>query len=205
MEISIKKTFFIFYFISQLTFILNSSMIPGWPDAIDCGGAGNPGQIFFIHGGGHYHQIYTPEVRNVIFNSSKQFLSRSGYNDASQGCDGKSIEELYLSGRAIDLVHSKNSGVTDTMVLSWPDALKCGAGSTPDQIFFLHWGLEHGIAQYNQVYSAEDRNVIFGSSKEFISRVGHSDASLGCEGQTIQQLYVSGRAFNLKLSQISNI
>jgi hypothetical protein len=76
-----------------------STMINGWPDALNCGFGDRPDSIFYISSKGidgtYYRLILVVETRLVQFNDSGHFMSRSGYNNSNFGCKDKTIQMLY--------------------------------------------------------------------------------------------------------------
>jgi hypothetical protein len=182
----------------------STTMIPGWPDALRCGDEIRSRAIFILHdvaAEAWYVQVYPYEFRYVRFNRDGSYNSRNGDDGSTRGCLNQSISQLYKRGRAFNFVTSKladNDGVS-TMVKGWPDALRCGAGTSPGAIL-ISQDVYTG-AWYAQVDPRQDSNVIFNSDKNYYSKRGHDDSTRGCLGQSISQLYDAGRAFNFITSK----
>ena len=193
--------------------IKQTSIVNGWPDALRCGMGSVPGQVFILHGvsprrdatlGAIYIQVFPPGDRAVSFLPDGIYASRSGHDESSKGCEGKSIQQLYEEERAFNFVTSKEqdfSGQT-SMVAGWPDAIRCGSDATYASgcILMLHGGVNGTSALYSHV-SIEQRDVLFGAEGGYLSRVGLDDVTKGCKGKSILQLYNEGRAFNFVTSK----
>lgn len=181
-----------------------TTMIQGWPDAIRCGDGIRSSAIFVLHGvaaEAWYVQVYPHEFRYVRFNRDGSYSSRDGDDGSTRGCLDQSISQLYKSGKAFNFVTSKladNAGIS-TAVKGWPDALRCGAGTTPGAILILHD--VYTEAWYAQVDPRQNSNVIFNSDRSYYSKRGHDDSTRGCLAQSISQLYDAGRAFNFITSK----
>ena len=188
----------------------NTTMVPNWPDAIRCSTDGSSGgAIFIIHGSSSvpgslsvYHQIFSGEGRYVIFNSDGTYNFSAGAN--SQGCLGQSIQQLYSSDKAYNLLTSKTQDSTGatSIVPNWPDAIRCSTdGSSGGAIFIIHGSssVPGSLSVYHQIFSGEGRYVIFNSDGTYNSSAGAN--SQGCLGQSIAQLYAANKAYNLLTSK----
>lgn len=102
-----------------------TSMYPNWPDVLRCGvdGTDNGNAVFFAHAlGGRYDQPDGASLRWVLFNSDGSWGYVGNYGcsacgncyDCVNGCDGKSIQQLYREGRAFNFVASKTGGFRNT-------------------------------------------------------------------------------------------
>jgi ABC-type phosphate transport system substrate-binding protein len=188
-----------------------ASIIQNWPDVIRCGTGTAVGAVFFLHGAtsvtgqySTYAQIYNEEYRSINFNYDGSYLSRSGATITTDGCLGQSISQLYSSGRAFDLVSSKVQGPSATMIQNWPDAIRCGTGFAAGAVLFLHGATSVAgqSSSYAQVYNGEFRHIVFNYDGSYLSRGGATIITDDCLGQSISQLYSSGKAFNLVSSKV---
>ena len=193
--------------------IKQTSIVNGWPDALRCGMGSVPGQVFILHGvsprrdatlGAIYIQVFPPGDRAVSFLPDGIYASRSGHDESSKGCEGKSIQQLYEEERAFNFVTSKEqdfSGQT-SMVAGWPDAIACGVRVATGGMFFAHnVGPAGFLSLYEQMVGGENRAVYFTDKRMYDHRAGNDGSSKGCEGKSIVQLYNEGRAFNFVTSK----
>lgn len=184
----------------------STSMIPGWPDAVRCGSVDYPAQTYLLHAVNYtsstYVQVFAAEYRSVSFRYNGDYLTSTGDDVSSSGCDSKSIQQLYREGRVFHFLTSKMLDPTNTttMIPGWPDAIRCGSGTMGGSIAWLHGADNTGAFYTPQMVSTVFQPVVFSSNGSFL---GTNDIStMGCQGKSMQQLYQEGRAFNLVTSKI---
>jgi hypothetical protein len=150
------------------------------------------------------------EDRFVSFYSDGSYRTRSGYDETSVGCQGKSIHELYNVGRAFNFVTSKLQDATgQTSILpNWPDAIRCSSDISGNggNIFFIH-GVSSTpgfISHYVQNSVGIPSDIVFNPDGSYNSGSGYDLAKKDCIGKSIPQLYSEGRAFNFVTSKFKN-
>jgi hypothetical protein len=94
-----------------------TSMVPNFPDVVQCGepGAGRSDLFYRSHDHSyiqflynHYGPIHT---RFVTFNVAGDYLDRGGtYDEGTDGCVNKSVYELYEAGLAFNIVNPNTPG-----------------------------------------------------------------------------------------------
>ncbi len=101
--------------------VSTSTMVDGWPDAIQCDLSDGSQRIFFPSGvpvsagGAVYREIWHAEDIKVTFAANKQIsgfsYGASGYTSVHCG-SGKSVATLYAAGRAFNFLGGNGSGST---------------------------------------------------------------------------------------------
>jgi len=104
------------------------SMVPGIPDAMNCGPGAGDNRILWLHSSGdetRYVQVYNPSDINgerfVTFSPDGLFKARGGDDDATTAwCDGKSLAALKIAGRAFYFTHKTTTTTTTTTLPPTP-------------------------------------------------------------------------------------
>ncbi len=187
----------------------SKNIIEGWPDAIRCGFGHEGRAVFLIDSvtagtNAWYYQLHDDKQVDVVFDSDGSYIGKHGHDSLTRGCLGQSIDQLYKSGRAKDFVTSKepDSSGASTMIKGWPDAIKC-SDSADGAVLWLHGASSSvGLSYYVQNVPHSYSYVRFQYDGAYHDRIG--DTSAGCLGQSISQLYDTGKAYNLVDSKVKD-
>lgn len=180
---------------------LGSSMVDGWPDAVNCGGAGFPTIYYltyapFADGKFYYRNIYDAGDRSVWFNADKTYASKT---TSETGCDGKSVNVLYAEGRAFNFVGGASASDGVGMVADVPDAIDCGVSGTQR---FL-WLQTATAAKYTYAFGAGASgigmqvvyNALPGGTHDATTNTAGWTNANGCDGKSLAQLASEDRVF----------
>lgn len=198
----------------------NDSMIKNLPDAIRCGKNNLSGSIFFLDKGynirdnnsdAFYNQFYDKQERFVSVNWGTDNKVFTGNNDATGGCNSKSLNQLVSEGRTFKLVNkfteSSNRG---SAVNNWPYAIDCGDGidiRNASKYIYYAQNLNNTPGSL-KLYKMVDKykvTIFFNLDGTFhkISYPSKEFSILGCNLKDIKQLYQEGRAFDFVTSKVS--
>lgn len=182
----------------------SSSIRPRFPDAIRCS---ESNVIFWKTDNLRYNSLLrdgTTLPPSLNFDGDGNDVA--AFSDAfTTGCRQLPIITLYQSGRAFNLVSSKQPdplGLT-TMFPNWPDALRC---SDNGAIYYVQSRRNNSVI-YQAPRRRPDRDgreeLIFRESDQSFIRhnIVNEDSPQSptlCENRSIEQLYNQGKAFNLK-------
>ncbi|NBX66066.1 MAG: hypothetical protein EBQ96_03615, partial [Proteobacteria bacterium] len=182
---------------------LGETMVSGWPDAINCGGTGNPSMYYltyapFTDTKFYYRNIWHGSELSVIFKADKTYDSKT---TSDAGCDSKGIGQLYGESRAYNFVGGGTAGAGTSIVTNVPDAIECGVSGTR-RILFLQtttattytYALSAGATAVGMqvVYNA----LPAGTHNSTTNTAGWTNAN-GCDGKTLAQLASETRTFDL--------
>jgi len=132
----------------------SDSILDERPEAVTCGN----GVIFYANEistttQSSYRAIDTTNNNYVLFNGDDNgtFNSRNTNFTTSEGCDGKSIRDLYNEGKAFNFVTSKPTDVTGSNssdnINNWPYAIECSQTADKKVVLFIE------ILSYSSSYT----------------------------------------------------
>lgn len=185
-----------------------STMITGWPDAINCGPNNEPSIYYLSHapaatGKYEYRNIWHAADRVVRFNSDKTFFDEE-LPATENGCTSKSITVLYAQARAYNfLAGAGGEGDNISFVPNAPDAIDCGdttVNGTKRMLYMQTATTTAWTYAFAPGAAGIGLQVTFdpsdGSWVETINTAGWTNAD-ACDGKTITQLTGEDRTYNL--------
>jgi len=133
--------------ISQLAGGTSSTMVPGWPDAIQCLNSPNLITLYLANSpdaSGQYWYFYPQGNLYIIYNANQTYNSHSNAGSFDCVTSAKTIPQLYATGRAFNFLNS--SGIAPTGAIMAFDLATCPTGwseYTPARGRFLR-GIDNG-------------------------------------------------------------
>ena len=87
------------------------------------------------------------------------------------------------------------SGLGQTMIEGWPDAINCGNANYPSVYYLTYAPLQaDGRFYYRNILDSANYSIIFNADRTYYDKTG--TAETGCVTKSINTLYAEGRAFN---------
>jgi len=184
-----------------------TTMVTGWPDAINCGPTNEPSIYYLTQGPAasgkyEYRNIWHNAERVVRFNADKTYFDKDT-PVTDTGCTNQAIAVLYAAQRAYNFVGGSGNEDTLSFVPTAPDAIDCGDHAVNDtrRMLFLQTATTtrwtYGfIAAAAGIGMQVSFNPTDGTWIETINTANWPNADQ-CDTRTIADLTADDRTFNL--------
>lgn len=166
-----------------------TSIVPGWPDAIVCNDAG--GRDFYFQYGYsdgttvRYYRWYGASATTYAIHFAVADGSNT-YDYEGSECSGKSIATLTSEGKTFNMVAGIDNG---SQMDGWPDLIIC----MDDGIEHPYWLTQHQFG--SEVYYVNTAGYYYQYEPETQSYETDNNNSIGCRNKSISQLVSEGNAY----------